>query len=217
MQRVRIDAVAFDYGGVLSRPQDPREIERLAKLTRIPVSEFAGRYAKDRLAYDRGILTGPAYWATVVADPAVPVTDELAAELIQVDVASWLMLDLRLFEWAKKLKAANVSIAILSNLPRDVLAGLRMRWSEWLMEFPFTIFSCEVGTVKPEAQIYQGLLDAMGVVASRVLFIDDHSPNVQGAAQAGFHALQYESFERLNQDVLAKFDLPLLIDGARNG
>src|SRR4026207_1586638 len=205
MQRVRIDAVAFDYGGVLSRPQDPRGIERLAKLTRIPVSEFAGRYAKDRLAYDRGTLTGPAYWATV-ADPSVPVTDDLAAELIEVDGASWLMLDRRLFEWAKKLKDANVSIAILSNMPRDVLAGLRRRWSEWLKEFPVTIFSCEVGTVKPEAQIYQRLLDAMGAAASRVLFIDDRSWNVQGATQAGFHAIQYESFEGLNQAVLARFD-----------
>lgn len=39
----------------------------------------------------------------------------------------------------------GLPLAILSNMPPDVLAGLRTSRGDWLSEFAVTIFSCEVG------------------------------------------------------------------------
>jgi putative hydrolase of the HAD superfamily len=212
MEKAPIDAVVFDYGNVLSRPQDQNDIERLTKLTRLPVGDFGRRYAERRLAYDRGLITGAEYWADLLGGTEGLLTTELAAELIRVDVASWLQLDNRVVAWARKLRTANISLAILSNMPLDVLAGLRKSRGDWLGEFAVTIFSCEVGCVKPEAQIYRRLLDALALTASRVLLIDDRQANVQAATQSGLQAVRYCSFEALQEEVQDRFDLPLPID-----
>ncbi len=160
------------------------------------------------MAYDRNLLSSRDYWATVVVDPDLLLTDQLLDELIRVDVASWLQVDDRVLAWARKLKAAHIAIAILSNMPRDVLTGLRNSWGDWFAEFSVTIFSCEVGTVKPEPDIYQRLVDALVVDGSRTLFIDDHDANVNGAMRAGLHAIHYESYEGLNREIPARFELP---------
>jgi putative hydrolase of the HAD superfamily len=209
VERALIDCVAFDYGNVLSRPQDQVGIERLMQLTRLSTSEFVRRYTEPRLAYDRGVLTGTEYWATVLAGSRTEPTAELVAELIQTDVASWLGLDVRVVDWAQRLKAANVSLAILSNMPRDVLAVLRESRRDWLGAFAVTIFSCDVGEVKPERRIYERLLNALDLVGSRVLFIDDRDENVQAAAQVGLRAIQYRSFKALHDEIQAGFELPL--------
>jgi putative hydrolase of the HAD superfamily len=216
MEKIHIDAIAFDYGNVLSCAQDLNGIERLSELTRLSMTEFVRRYADNRPAYDRGILTGTAYWANVLGNSRAEPTPELAAELIQVDIASWLTLDNRLVGWAKMLKAAGLSLAILSNMPPDILAGLRKERGDWLGEFGITIFSCEVGYVKPEPQIYERLLEGLGMVGSRVLFIDDRDANVQGAVGVGLRGIWYKSFETLNEEVQARFDLPLPVDGLTN-
>ena len=48
------------------------------------------------------------------------------------------------------------------------------------------MFSCEVGFVKPERQIYDHLLLKLAVPASQVLFVDDVGDNVEGAERRDF-------------------------------
>lgn len=98
-----------------------------------------------------------------------------------MDVASWPRFDERLLRWATRLKAAGLQTAILSNMPSDVLAEVREQ-ERWFALFDVTIFSCEVGCVKPEAAIYQRFLEALRVSTEEVLLIDDAEDN-QGQAR----------------------------------
>ncbi len=205
--KIPIAAVAFDYGNVLSRPPAPEYRARLRALTRLSAAEFEQYYTQHRLAYDRGSLTGHAYWSELLGHTAIPPTPEVILQLINMDVASWLRLDERLLQWAARLKAAGVRTAILSNMPSDVLAGVR-RQGRWLALFDVTIFSCEVVCVKPEAVIYHRLLEALQVPDEQVLFIDDTEDNVKAAKQVGLQSVFYDSFTRLQQVVRTTYALP---------
>lgn len=202
-----ITAVAFDYGNVLSRPRVPEARARARALTQLSVAEFERYYTQHRLAYDRGTLTGHAYWAELLGHTPVPPTPKLIAQLIQLDVVSWSQLDDRVLQWARQLNTAGVQTAVLSNMPSDILAGIR-RQGHWLALFDATIFSCEVGSVKPEAAIYHRLLETLRVPSERVLFIDDMWTNVTAALQMGLQGVHYHSFPRLQQVVQAAFALP---------
>ena len=211
---IRIDAIAFDYGKVLSHAQDPAAIALLAGLTGLSVPEFRRRYEHDRLTYDRGVLTGTAYWERMLQSAGVRSTPGLIRDLIDVDVESWLVLDDRLVVWTDELGALGVPLAILSNMPPDVLAKLRTRHNSWLHRFVTTVFSCEVGTVKPEVEVYQRLIEELGVEAPRVLFIDDRQENTAAAIGCGLQAVHYTSFEGLMAEVASRFELQTSIETA---
>lgn len=54
--------------------------------------------------------------------------------------------------------------------------------------FEKTFYSDELGSVKPEAAIYERAAQAAGVVPAESLFIDDNAANVAGARACGWHA-----------------------------
>ena len=69
-------------------------------------------------------------------------------------------------------------------------------------EMPFlkymdgTVFSCDVKQLKPEADIYQTLLDKFGLKAEECVFIDDRPVNCEGAQKAGIHTICFKSFKQ---------------------
>src|SRR5438105_9057458 len=58
---------------------------------------------------------------------------------------------------ARMLKRSGITTGILSNMQPDLLARLR-GGAPWLDAFDVQVFSCEIGFVKPERQIYEYLL-----------------------------------------------------------
>jgi len=64
---------------------------------------------------------------------------------------------------------------------------------DWLDEFDVQTWSCELGVIKPDAEIYHACLTALGCEAGRALFFDDRPRNVDGAKQAGMDAHVFES------------------------
>lgn len=51
--------------------------------------------------------------------------------------------------------------------------------------------------IKPDARIYQLLIERYSVNPERALFIDDNLKNVEGAKAVGLHAVQFESSAQL--------------------
>ena len=50
--------------------------------------------------------------------------------------------------------------------------------------------------LKPEADIYQTLLDKFGLKAEECVFIDDRPVNCEGAQKAGIHTICFKSFKQ---------------------
>lgn len=69
------------------------------------------------------------------------------------------------------LKESSFKIALCSNLARPYGEQLRKIFPDF---FDAVVFSYEVGAIKPEQQIYEGLQAYFGCEFSEMLFIGDH-------------------------------------------
>lgn len=192
-----IDAVLFDYGGVLTVPMRGSIQAWIAEEGIDPASftttlkAWLGRDADAGSPIHRletGELPeaefGVAFAAalrTTSGDAVDPdgVLRRMFAR-IEEDPAMWAL--------AEDLRAAGVKVAIVSNswgagnlYPRERLAAL----------FAPVVISEEVGLRKPDPAIFRLALGELGVPPERAAFIDDAEPNVEGAAALGIRAVHH--------------------------
>lgn len=197
----RIEAVIFDYGGVLCRPPATSDIDRLAAPFGLPRDKFWRMYARLRGPYDRGMIDAREYWRTMAQCAGVLLSEAQYASLEAIDLEMWSGYNESMLALAAELRDAGVKTGILSNMLTDMLAKLRAE-TDWLPLFDVQIYSCDLGLAKPDEAIYARLIEELGVAPSRTLFIDDFGPNVEGAKRAGLQSVLFESEPQL-RDYLA--------------
>jgi putative hydrolase of the HAD superfamily len=187
-----IRAVLFDYGKVLSLPPTEAQWQALSSRFGLAVQAFQRLYWGHREGLDRGTLTNVSYWKQVGADCGHTVSDEEAEQLIDHDCAQWTNVNEPMLELSRQLREAGYRTAILSNMEPRMLAFMRRKLT-WLDEFPVQIYSCQVGTVKPEAAIYLLCCSRLGCLPEEALFLDDKQVNTGAAKALGMAAYVYHS------------------------
>jgi 2-haloacid dehalogenase len=70
--------------------------------------------------------------------------------------------------------------------------------------FEALVISGDVGVCKPDPAIFRYLLDRYELDASKTLFIDDVTPNIDAARALGLPAVRFETGERLRLDLRAR-------------
>ena len=181
--------VVFDYGGVHCTDQPDEDVVALAAAAGVGVPEFRDAYWAYRLSYDRAELDGATYWHKVAAALGRSFPARQTAELIRLDIASWLHLREGTVALVEDLAAAGHPLALLSNAPAEVaevVAGLPVA-----RRFSHRAFSCFLGSVKPEPGCYRAVLGMLGARPADVVFFDDRPENVAGAAALGIHGVRF--------------------------
>jgi putative hydrolase of the HAD superfamily len=206
-----IEAVAFDFGRVLSCPPEQRHVEAVRSLTGLDRRRFTRAYTRERTDYDRGLIDARRYWERVLAEGAGPslpaLTEALVSELVQRDLLSWSRINRSVLAWARLLRSSGRRIAVLSNMPPELMQGMMERFT-WLREFDALIFSCRLGSIKPEEGIYRACLEALGVAPQRLLFLDDSAANVEGARALGIQAFVFRSLDDRVAELARRLALP---------
>lgn len=185
--------VVFDYGGVICTPQPDEDVALLAATAGVPVPDLQGPYWAYRLSYDRAELDGTTYWRKVAAALGLSFAATQVAELIRLDVASWLHMCGGTVTLLEDLTAAGYRLALLSNAPAD--------FAEVMVEQPVArffehlAFSCFLGSVKPEPECYRSVLAMLGARPADAVFIDDRPENVAGADAVGIHGVHFTTPE----------------------
>ncbi|HEX2919190.1 MAG TPA: HAD family phosphatase, partial [Edaphobacter sp.] len=103
-----IEAVLFDYGMVLSASPDPAAWQKMREITGFDEQTLHRGYWAPRHEYDRGDLTGLAYWEQVASAGRTTFTPQQVQQLIDADVALWTRLNAPMVEWAQQLQRAGV-------------------------------------------------------------------------------------------------------------
>lgn len=202
--RAPIDAVVLDYGEVLCHPADPAAMARMAIGAGLTPESFHDCYWRLREDYDRGILNGPSYWALVSQVLDLPWTPAQVASLVEQDVALWTKLEPRMIAWTEALLDRGAKVALLSNMVPEI--GRHLVATVPLFErFSCVTFSCEVGSVKPEARIYEHVLHGLGVAPSRALLIDDRAVNIEGARAVGMQGVLFRGYDDLIGELDARY------------
>lgn len=99
----------------------------------------------------------------------------------------------------QELKKHNIKLCLISNA--DVIDCKYWQKSKLSTYFDESIFSCEVGLLKPDIRIYRLAMERMGVTASESLFVGDGGSNeLFGAKQAKMRTVCTEHIERKEED-----------------
>jgi putative hydrolase of the HAD superfamily len=194
----QIDAVLFDYGLVLSAAPDPAAWARMRAITGLEEDALHAGYWAHRHDYDRGTLTGVAYWHAVVAHAGIALDAAQLAGLLVADTDLWTQLNLPMVEWAGRLQAASIRTGILSNIGDSMAEGICAKFP-WLSRFDHCTWSHALFLAKPEPAIYIKTAETLKTPPANILFIDDREENIAAADALGFQTIRYTGhaeFER---------------------
>jgi putative hydrolase of the HAD superfamily len=205
----RFDAVVFDAGGVLVIPT-PELFGPLvtsfggdgsdASITRAHYAAMAAQDQhsqrdQDWLVYSRAFVV-----AVGVTSDRV---EEAAREHLRVmdaDLDSWRWPLRESVQALRVLYDAGVPMAVVSNAEGQIAETLRVQGVCQVGPgdgVPMTIVvdSHQVGVSKPDPAIFGFALEALGVAASRALYVGDSvSRDVVGARAAGLHPLHLDPY-----------------------
>lgn len=195
-------AVVFDYGMVLTGPQEPEAYAALLCITGLPRERFESLYWADRPAYDEGKLTGLGFWEKFLRQAGLDQNQRMAEELNRWDARMWTTENPAMVAWQLALKEHGLKTAILSNIGDEVLASVE-RAFDWIHRFDVLVWSYQLGIAKPDPELYRHTLVELGVQPGETLFIDDKLPNVEAAQALGIQAIQFSSAERLREQLIA--------------
>ena len=191
---MNIKAVVFDYGQVITLPQDPQTIDLLAQRIGVQRSRFEPLLWSLRDEFDRGTVSAREYYKDILRQLEVNMEESAIDELAAIDFDSWKNLDSGTISLMEDLKKSGYTLGILSNMPYE--------FRKWALEnfnfFTLTdvnLFSCDVKLIKPEAAVYQKLLEMLKLDGKEVAFFDDKLENIVGAQALGIEGFVWEGAE----------------------
>ncbi len=182
-----INAVAFDFGNVISVPQDPATMERLAAIAGVSEDQARDIAFTGRGDWDGGALSGPDHYRRGFLRHGKEADDGLLAAFMRADLDSWATLNGETVALMEELIGAGVRTAILSNMPWEFIGTVRERFPI-VGKVEVGVFSCEQSMVKPSPGIYRALLEKLALPPEDVLFFDDMEQNIEAARALGIEA-----------------------------
>jgi len=177
--------VIFDYGEVISLTQSTADRDAIAGLAGVGCDSepFWRAYFAHRDGLDQGSAGVAAYWQAIAGDIGASWDDARVHELWAADFRSWLSINPGTIEVLADLKAGGTKLALLSNAGPDY--GSYFRHGPLGGFFAACYVSGELGLLKPHPEIYQHVLDDLGISALEAVFIDNREANVRGAETLG--------------------------------
>lgn len=206
-----IEAVIFDYGGVISTLQVKEETAKMEELAGTNPEDFWKTYWRYRPEYDCG-LPGKVYWRKVLSSCGVSLDEALIEQLITHDIRSWTTLDREMLALVEKIKNSGLKLGLISNMPPDVLDYMKENFT-WLQNklFDTMIFSCEIQLCKPDPAVYLKCVRDLGLNPEECLFVDDLMVNIKGAQDVGLKAIHYTTYDRFLEEIAVVFNSSYLV------
>ena len=195
-----INTIFFDIGGVLLNIHPDRTIKYLSNLTGLSEEEIEAIFPEDaHHKYERGEISGSEFFEVV--KNKLPISNTLTEEQF------WNAWGLLVGEETEVVKTMNkltskYPVWLLSNTnPYHILEEERFKLFD---KITGGIYSFEVGSRKPEAEIYIKALKIAGAEAENSLFIDDLIENVEMARSLNINAIHFKTIGDFNRQ-LGKF------------
>ena len=196
----KINAVIFDWGGVLIEDPAPALFKYCAKALGVSEEQYVIAFDICINDFQTGIVTEQQFWMNMTKRLKVPMpkADSLWTEAFMAAYRP----RQEMFSLASRLRKAGCKTAILSNTEKPVVEIINKQKYD---AFDVTVLSCLEGTAKPGRKIYDLTLDRLGTPAGQTLFIDDKQDNIDGAKQAGLQTILFKNTEKLKKDIAGFF------------
>lgn len=190
--------VIFDFGGVLIRwkPQEIIDGFYSDPLLRTQLRQAVFQHP-DWIEVDRGSLDEEEAVQRFAARMQRP-PEEMRALMLAVRHSLTPME--QSIALTRQLTQRNIPLYGLSNMPAQVFTYLRERYEHWQV-FQGIVISGEVKLIKPDAAIFEHILQQYQLDPIETAFIDDHAPNVEAARQLGLHAIQFRDAQQCEHEL----------------
>ncbi len=183
-----IEVIVFDIGGVLIDLNFDRCVESFRALGFEGAKDMVSCYHPAAFfgELERGELTPSEFFDKIREAAGVYISDEdiVAAHssiLESIPLAKLRLLE-RLRERGYRLYTLSNMSAVLIGKVKELMAA-DSRTSDYYFDHMF--LSYEMGMMKPTAEIYDKMIEQIGVSPDKILFIDDGVKNVEAARERG--------------------------------
>lgn len=200
---MKIAAVCFDLGKVLLNFDWAQMTHHVAAQSTLTPAEIGDRISHDNeiLGYERGAVTTAKFFTHLKKRLEYKgTTKELRAAFTEIFEPMTENIALA------ALLAPHYPLAIISNTNDAHITYAEGTFSFFSL-FHARIYSHEIGTMKPQPEIYQKAREAVGNPgADEMLFIDDLEPNILGAVALGWQTIHLRPDVNLRES-LASYEL----------
>lgn len=186
----------FDIGSVLVEYRKPME-EAIKECKDIPdelaseiYSHIINTFSSNKIFYD--CATSEEYYDSMIKSAPVKIKKYIPIAL-QADIDNSYVLPYT-HNLLQLLKNAGYELYYLSNWSRwtrDALINNGV--FDFLKYFNGGIFSCDVGMMKPDAEIYNKLLKDYGINPYDAVFFDDNQNNIDAANSIGIRGVLFNA------------------------
>lgn len=189
-EKMKIEAIIWDIGGVLERTEDPTPRRALANRLgwqMDPLMELIFG-SRDGYRVQLGLISYHEHLQNLGE-----ILGQTQAEIKQTisEFFAGDRLDMDLVDNIRQLKH-DYTTAVLSNYSSLLREKINQQW-HIADAFDHLIISAEVGVKKPDPEIYQLTLERVGCLPGQAVFIDDAIENIDAAHSAGIHAVHFQN------------------------
>jgi FMN phosphatase YigB (HAD superfamily) len=192
-----VEAVLFDFGGVIAEEGFRNGLVTIAHASGLPVEPFLA--IAYELVYDVGYVLGladeGAYWGALRKETGIKRTDSELREVIlsHFTLRPWMLKLIRI------LNEKSVRLAILSD-QTDWLDELNERhgFFKW---FEQVFNSFHVGRSKRDASLFDLVLSEMTLSPDQTVFVDDNEGNIQRAGARGLRTVLFKDREQFMEEM----------------
>ncbi len=178
----------FDLGNVIVDIDFNRVLGAWSDLSRVPLATLKQNFTMGESfhQHERGEISDELFAEKLCHEMELPLSYEQFSLGWQ---AVFVAIRPDVIDIMHKLREQEHRVVILSNTNR-------LHTTFWPDEYPevkaaadHIYLSQEMGMRKPEARIYQAVLQAEGFTASDAVFFDDNADNIEGASQCGMTSI----------------------------
>ena len=189
-----IEAIVFDWGGVLIDDPAPGLMDHCAQALGVGVDAYVAVHKRHGEPFQKGEIHEGVFWQRVCGDLDRP-EPEVASLWGEAFRAVYSPRQ-AVFDLVRQLQETGYKTAVLSNTE---VAAMEFFGELGYDMFDALVFSCAEGTVKPERRIYLIAARQLGVDPERCVFVDDRQVYVDGAVDAGMKGVLYRDFRQVCQ------------------
>ncbi len=190
--------IVFDLGNVLLDFDPDSYLEELGYRGKIKKKLKEEIFETEEwLMLDRGTITqkkAVAKWQQRNSD----LKDEIADVMAEWEKILTLKEDTA--EILKSLAEKDFNLYILSNFHQKAFDYVSNKY-DFFNYFDGRVISADIEMIKPEAEVYEHLLDKFNLKAAETLFIDDSKDNIKAALKKGIRVIHFEDAASLEKEL----------------
>lgn len=181
--------VDFDWQGFFDTLDFSPEVYEKVKNATV-MSELWNEFDRSRMS-DEEILNGFLAKAPDCKEEIMRIWNNLGNSIKRYDYT---------FGWIRSLREKGYGVYLLSNYPRR-LYSQSIEELAFVEEVDGAVFSYEVQATKPEAEIYEALLEKYQLNPTECVFLDDNRNNIVAANRLGMATIHFHTKSQAEEEL----------------